>query len=285
MRRGGDGGSSASADDRRRAMWSRPPSPHPLIPSSPHPVVISGRRPVLEALRAGRPVRRLWLAEGLRAAPVLVEIAQLAEERGLAPLPATRQELDRRTDGANHQGVAAECAPRADVDLDELLAVAELRGEPALLVAVDRLEDPQNLGSLIRSAEAAGAHGLLLPRRRSAGMTAAVERASAGAAAHLPVAKVVNLSRALERLKAAGLWVAGLDEDGRTRYDRADLAVPLVLVVGGEGRGLSRLVAEHCDLLLSLPMAGQVASLNAAVAGAIVLFEAVRQRRADAARA
>jgi 23S rRNA (guanosine2251-2'-O)-methyltransferase len=240
--------------------------------------LVYGRRPVLEALRSGRSVRTLWLAEGMREAPVISTIVQAAQDMGIPTVGVPRRRLDELTDGAHHQGVVAEAAALATVELDDLLAAARRRREPPLLVALDRLEDPQNLGSLIRSAEAAGAHGLVLPAHRSAGLTPAVERASAGATEHLPVADVVNLTRALRELKSAGLWVIGLDAAAEQRHDQADLTVPLVLVVGGEGRGLSRLVAEQCDLLVRLPMAGRVASLNAAVAGAIVLYEAVRQR-------
>lgn len=229
-------------------------------------------------MRAGRRLRRVLVAEGTRAAPVLDEIVDLARGAGIAVIEAPRSELDALVAGAHHQGVVAEGAERETVDLEDLLTIAQARQEPPLLVVADHLEDPQNLGVLLRSAEAAGAHGLVLPERRSASVTPAVVRASAGAAEHLAVASVVNLTRALGQLQAAGLWVVGLDAEGKQRYDQADLTVPLAIVVGGEGRGLTRLVAERCDLLVRLPMAGQTASLNAAVAGAVVLFEAVRQR-------
>jgi 23S rRNA (guanosine2251-2'-O)-methyltransferase len=245
--------------------------------------LVYGRRPVLEALRAGRRVRRLLIAEGVRAAPVLTAIVDAARAAGAPVVEAPRRDLDALTDGAHHQGVVAECAARADVALDALLAGARARREPPLLVIADHLEDPQNLGSLIRSAEAAGAHGLVLPERRSVGLTPAVDRASAGAAEHLAVARVVNLSRAIRQLQDAGVWVVGLDAAAGQRYDQADLTAPVAIVVGGEGRGLTRLVAERCDLLVRLPMAGHTAALNAAVAGAIVLYEAVRQRHAGRA--
>lgn len=247
---------------------------------APHPphTLVYGRRPVMEALQGGRAVRQLWLVEGLKAAPVVAAIVRSAQEVGVPIHEAARQRLDELVDAAHHQGVVAEVAAFAPVELSDLLAVARQREETPLLVVADHLEDPQNLGALIRSAEAAGAHGLVLPDRRSAGITPAVVRASAGAAEHLRIASVINISRTLQEMQRAGLWIVGLDADGRVWYDQADLRVPLAVVVGGEGRGLTRLVAERCDLLVRLPMAGRTASLNAAVAGAIVLYEAVRQR-------
>jgi 23S rRNA (guanosine2251-2'-O)-methyltransferase len=223
-------------------------------------------------------VRQVWLADGVKTAPVVAAIILAAREAGASMHDATRQHLDDLVDAAHHQGVVAEMAEYAPVDLSDLLAVARQRQEAPLLVITDHLEDPQNLGSLMRSAEAAGAHGLVLPERRSAGITPTVVHASAGAAEHLLVASVVNLSRAFRELQRDGLWIVGLDAGAGLRYDQADLSVPLAVVVGGEGKGLTRLVAERCDLLVRLPMAGRIASLNAAVAGAIVLFEAVRQR-------
>jgi 23S rRNA (guanosine2251-2'-O)-methyltransferase len=234
----------------------------------------------MEALQGGREVRQLWLAEGNRTAPVIAAIVAAAQAAGIPVSEATRQRLDTMVEGAHHQGVIAEAAELATVALSDLLAVARQRQETPLLVVADHLEDPQNLGALMRSAEAAGAHGLVLPDRRSVGITPAVLRASAGAAEHLHVATVGNLSSAFQELQRAGLWIVGLDAAGKVRYDQADLRAPIALVVGGEGKGLTRLVAERCDLLVRLPMAGRTASLNAAVAGAIVLYEAVRQRGA-----
>lgn len=246
--------------------------------SAPSSAIVYGRRPVLEALRGGREVRRLWVAESPRPAPVVAAIIAAAQDAGLPISDSSRQRLDELAGGGHHQGVVAEVAEAAIVTPAEIVDLARQRRETPLLVIADHLEDPQNLGSLIRTAEAAGAHGLVLPERRSVGVTAAVVRASAGAAEHLAVASVVNLTRTLRNLKADGLWIIGLDAAAQQRYDQADLTVPLAIVVGSEGKGLSRLVAEHCDVLVRVPMAGQTASLNAAVAGAIVLYEAVRQR-------
>ncbi len=240
--------------------------------------LVYGRHPVLEALRAGRTIHRIWLAPGLPPSVELEEIRQTAAVHGISTTVVTRAELDNLTRGGNHQGVAAACAPRPPATVESLLDIAASRRQTPLLVAVDHLEDPQNLGSLLRTAEAAGVHGIILPQRRSVGITPTVVRVSAGAAEHLAIAHVVNLARTLEQLKQRGLWIAGLDADAPMRYDRADLTVPLAVVVGAEGKGISRLAASCCDLLVHIPMAGQVASLNAAVAAAIMLFETARQR-------
>jgi 23S rRNA (guanosine2251-2'-O)-methyltransferase len=241
-------------------------------------LVVYGRRPVIEALRGERAVLRLWMSESQHRTPVVDAIIGEAQQAGVPIGEASRQRLDELAGGGHHQGVVAEMAEVATVTLDDLLDVARQRQETPLLVVTDHLEDPQNLGSLIRSAEAAGAHGLVVPERRSVGVTPAVVRASAGATEHLAVASVVNLVRTLRDLKAAGLWIVGLDAAASQRYDLADLTVPLAIVVGSEGKGLSRLIAEQCDLRVRLPMAGRTASLNAAVAGAILLYETVRQR-------
>jgi 23S rRNA (guanosine2251-2'-O)-methyltransferase len=213
----------------------------------------------------------------------VAEVTGLASIRGIQVQRVPRTRLDSLAD--HHQGLIADAAPYAYADFDEL--VDSLREAPAerppLVLAVDAVQDPQNFGTLIRTAAAVGAAGVVLPERRAVGVTPAVGRASAGAIEHLPIARVVNLPRALEQLKQAGLWVAGLDMGGETVYDQADLQVPLVVVVGAEGAGLGRLVAQTCDLRLRLPMVGPIDSLNAAVAGSIVLYEALRQRRSGQA--
>ena len=237
-----------------------------------------GRQAVREALRAGRRrPYRLLLAEGVRKADIIAEIVALAEKAGCAVERVERRELDRL--GVKHQGVALEASPYPYVDLADILALAEERGEPPLLLVLDHLEDPRNVGALLRTAEAAGVHGAVLPKRRSAAITPAASDASAGAVEHLLVARVTNLARTLTELKRVRLWVAGLESLPEAQpYDTVDLSGPLALVVGSEGRGLSRLVRERCDWLLKLPMLGRVGSLNAAVAGSIVLYWAVRCR-------
>ena len=252
--------------------------------------VLVGRRPVLEALRAGRPLVRILVAEAPAdggasgrgdGSPTgsLKAILGAARDRGVPVERVARVALDRLAAGVPHQGVAALPAASAYAPAGSVLEHALAAGEPAFLLVIDGVEDPRNLGSLLRSAEAAGVHGAVLPERRAAGLTTVAVKASAGAVAHLPVERVTNVSRYLADLKEAGLWIAAADPDGdRDVYD-VDLTGPIALVVGGEGSGIHRLVREQCDLAVRLPMRGQVQSLNASVAGALLLYEVVRQRR------
>ncbi|MEO8084330.1 MAG: 23S rRNA (guanosine(2251)-2'-O)-methyltransferase RlmB [Ardenticatenales bacterium] len=242
--------------------------------------VIYGRHPVLEALRAGEALAEVVIAEGAHG-DIVGQIARLARERNVTVRHAPRPALDRLARGTVHQGVAARVAASSYVDVAEILAVAIRRGEAPFVVVLDQIQDVHNLGALIRTAEAAGAHGLILADRFAVGITAAVRKASGGAVAHLAVART-DLAEALDTLKAAGLRIVGLAMDGETDWATADLTGPLALVVGSEGRGMRAAVARRCDLAVRLPMRGRVASLNAAVAGAIVVYEAVRQRGADA---
>ena len=239
---------------------------------------VYGRQAVRETLRARRRrATRLLLAEGARETGIVAEIVALSRQAGCALQRVERRELDRL--GVKHQGVVLEASPYPYVDLAAILALAEQRGEPPLLLVLDHLEDPRNVGALLRTAEAAGVHGAVLPKRRSAAITPAASDASAGAVEHLLVARVTNLARTLTELKQAGLWVAGLESlPEALPYEAVDLSGPLALVVGSEGRGLSRLVRERCDWLLKLPLRGRVGSLNAAVAGSIVLYWVVRCR-------
>jgi len=240
-----------------------------------------GRQPVLEALRSGQPLNRVWIMKGTEDGPVR-EIRKLAREAGVPVQDIARTRLEMMAGGINHQGVAASVAPRRYLELDDLLQPAVGEGEYPLLVALDGLEDPQNLGGILRTVEAAGGQGVIITRRRSVQVTEAVARVSAGASDLVPVARVSNLAQSLRRLKQEGYWVLGLSPEGAERYDQIDYQRPLVLVVGGEGKGLSHLIREMCDELVSLPMRGRIASLNAAVATAIVMYEAIRQRRSPA---
>ena len=240
---------------------------------------VYGRWPVLEALRAGH-VERVYVAREVRAAPVLREIHEAARLANVPVQTLPRTELDRLLANRNHQGVAAAYRPHPYATLDEIVASAAAAPEPGLVLALDGVQDPGNVGSLLRSAEAAGVHGVVVPRHRAAGVTPTVVRASAGAAEHLAIAQETNLTRTLEWFKRAGYWIVGLDQGAALRYDQLDADRPLVIVVGGEGKGLTRLVREHCDQTIRVPMRGHVSSLNAAVAGAIVLFEVRRQRDA-----
>jgi len=238
-----------------------------------------GRNAVYESLRAGRrKPYKVMLAEGIRQTDVIGQIVSLAGRAGVPVQRVTRLDLERLGE-VHHQGVALETSGYPYVTLDEILETAHSRGEPPLLLLLDLLQDPQNVGSLLRTAEAVGAHGVVLQQRRAVGITPAVVNASAGAVEHMLVAQETNLVNVIERLKASDVWVAGLENRPDAQvYCEADLRGPLALVVGSEGEGLRRLVRERCDFLLLLPMLGQVASLNAAVAGSIVLYEALRQR-------
>ncbi|AJQ91481.1 23S rRNA (guanosine(2251)-2'-O)-methyltransferase RlmB [Propionibacterium freudenreichii] len=241
---------------------------------------VVGRNPVLEALQANLPVRRAYVAEGSEHDDRLREIFKYAAEHSLSLLQVPRQELDKLTDGAVHQGVALQLPPYEYADIDEVATKALGRDDNhGLLVACDGITDPHNLGAIIRSAAAFGADGVIIPERRSASLTASAWKASAGAAARLRVAKVTNLNRGLERLAKAGFVVAGLAGEADT--DIAGIPGvngPLVLVVGSEGAGLSRMVREHCDVLVSIPITSEVESLNASVATAIALYEVSRAR-------
>lgn len=245
------------------------------------PEVIAGRNPVVEALRAGVPGTTLYVALNIDADDRVTEAVRLAADRGISILEVPRDELDRKTNRAVHQGLGLGVPPFEYAHPDDLLAAARDSGEPPLLVALDGVTDPRNLGAVVRSAAAFGANGVLLPGRRSAGVTAVAWRTSAGTAAKLPIAVATNLTRQLKEWAAEGLMIAGLDADGSVDIDGLDLAAdPLVVVVGSEGRGLSRLVRETCDVTVSIPMAAGVESLNASVAAAVLLAEVARRRRA-----
>lgn len=247
--------------------------------SSTHEMV-AGRNSVLEALRADIPATSLYLASRLEQDDRTKEILQIAVERNVNLLEVTRTELDRLTDGAIHQGVALQVPPYEYADLDDLLDAAAASGRAPLIVALDQITDPRNLGAVLRSAAAFGVHGVLVPERRAAQMTAAAWKVSAGAAARLPVARVTNLVRALEEARKAGCFVVGLDAGGETKIDALPFATdPLVLVVGSEGKGLARLVRETCDAITSIEIDSATESLNAGVAAGIALYEVARTRR------
>ncbi len=227
---------------------------------------LAGIHPVREALRAGRPLDRLLVAKGL-GGPRIQELIALCRERGITVRFETREHLDRAAGGAVHQGVVAVGSAERYASLEDTMAARGLH------VVLDGVEDPHNLGAIVRTAHAAGAAAVVIPERRAAGLTETVAKASAGAVAYLPAVRVANISRTLEELKGAGYWIYGLDERGKDRYDRIDYATPTALVLGGEGKGLHQNVARHCDFLVSIPMAGGVASLNVSVAAGVVLFE------------
>ena len=242
--------------------------------------ILYGRQPVRETLRARRrEVFKLLLAQGIKPAGVVHEILALAEQAGIPVQTVNRRELDKLGGEVNHQGLAAEVSSYPYVDLAAPLEAAREAGKPPLLVLLDHLQDPQNLGSILRTVEAVGAHGVVIPTRRAAAVTPAAVRASAGAAEHVLVTQVTNLVRAMEWLKDNGIWIVGLETLPEIPlHSQQDLRGPLGLVIGHEGEGLTRLARETCDFLIRLPMHGQVQSLNAATAGAVALYEALRQR-------
>ena len=245
--------------------------------NSPADGIIEGRNAVIEALRAGTAMDKVYIAKGETDA-TLGHIASTARGKGIVVVEADRRKLDTMSVTRSHQGVIAVAAVREYASVSDILQSARDKGETPLVVVCDELSDPHNLGAVIRTAEAAGAHGVIIPKRRSAGLTAIVAKTSAGAVSYLPVARVANLTALLRELKEEGLWVFGTAADGSTSLYQADLKGPAAIVIGSEGDGMSRLVREQCDFLVSIPMRGQVNSLNASAAAAVVLYEAVRQR-------
>ncbi len=239
-------------------------------------MIIYGINPVIEALRAGR-VKEVRVREG--AGGRVREVLSMAGERGVRVRRVAADTLDRDAQRGVHQGVIAVVEDVAEYSVDDLVRAAV---GPALLVVLDGIEDPHNLGAILRTADAAGVHGVVIQNRRSAALGGAASKASAGAVSHVRIAEVVNIARALEELKEAGVWTVGLAEEGTTPYDTIDFTVPIAVVVGAEGTGMRRLVRERCDFLASIPMLGHVSSLNVSVATGVTLYEAVRQRRAAA---
>jgi 23S rRNA (guanosine2251-2'-O)-methyltransferase len=240
-------------------------------------IVISGRNPVIEALRAGTPLDRIVIQAGTTGQPV-EDIRFLAGERGVRVIEADKERFLELGGGTSAQGVVAFAQPRSAATLEAIMLLSRERGERGFVLLLDEIEDPQNLGALIRTAECAGVHGVVIPRHRAVHVTAAVAKASAGATEHVMVVEVINLVTTIERLKEEGYWVVGLDGGGDRPYTALDYATPIALVVGNEGKGLRRLVRERCDFLVKIPLRGRIASLNASVAGALVMYEVVRKR-------
>lgn len=239
--------------------------------------LIVGRNAVSEALKAQRSINKVMIAKGATEGSIK-EIIGLVKSAGIPLQEVERNYLDKLTEGQKHQGVAAMVAAKEYVELEDIIAIAKQRGEDPFVLVLDGVEDPHNLGSLLRSAEVAGVHGVVIPKRRAVGVNATVAKSSAGAIEHMAVARVANITQAIEKLKALGCWVAASDMDGQELWE-ATLTGPIAIVVGGEGKGVSRLVRQNCDFVVKIPMKGKISSLNASVAGAILLFEVVRQRK------
>lgn len=242
--------------------------------------VIVGRNPVTEALKSGREIDKLLVSatEGS-----MIKILAQAKEKGIPVMRLEKAALDRLAQGQAHQGVAAYVSPYAYSELEDIFALAEARGEDPLILILDNLEDPHNLGAIMRSAECAGAHGIIIPKRRACGLTEVVAKASAGAIEYMPCVKVTNIAQTIDELKARGLWIAACDMGGQNYYE-AELTGKLAVVIGSEGFGISKLVKEQCDFVVSMPMVGRITSLNASNAAAVLVYEVRRQRDLRAAR-
>ena len=238
--------------------------------------LVAGRNALRELLLSGRDIDKVFVARGERDGSITTLVAQVIERR-IPLVEADRRKLDAMCGHRHHQGIVAFAAARSYATIDDMLALASSKGEKPFLVIADSIEDPHNLGAIIRSAECAGAHGLIIPKRRAVGLTDVVAKASAGALEHLPIAKAVNLSDVIRDLKERGLWVYAADMDG-TSYESVDFSSGVALVLGNEGSGISRLVSENCDFTVSIPMYGQINSMNVSAAAAVLLCEIARQR-------
>lgn len=238
--------------------------------------MIAGKNPVLEALRAGREINKVWIADGVKKTGV-EELIELAKEQGVLVQFVPKQKVDKLAE--NHQGIVASVAAYNYAELDDLFHAAKAKNEDPFFIILDELEDPHNLGSIMRTADAIGAHGIIIPKRRAVGLTAVVAKASTGAIEHVPVVRVTNLAQTVEELKERGVWIAGTDAKGSADYRKMDATLPLALIIGSEGKGMSRLLKDKCDFLYHLPMVGHVTSLNASVAAALLMYEVYRKRQ------
>lgn len=245
-----------------------------------HKDKLFGINPVTEALKAGRNVQRLLIAEQRKTDRDVHAIVKLAKERGIEVRFANREALTREAPNGLHQGVIAVVAAASYSTLDAILQIPAQRGQSPLFLILDGIEDPRNLGAILRTAEAAGVHGVIIPERRAAGLTDTVAKTAAGALEYVPVVKVVNIVNTIEELKKNGIWVAGAEAGGDRVYWDADFAQPIALVLGGEDKGVRRLVRDHCDFIVSMPLMGQINSLNVSVATGVLLYEVLRQRKA-----
>jgi 23S rRNA (guanosine2251-2'-O)-methyltransferase len=239
--------------------------------------ILEGRNPVLEALRSGRSINKIFVAKGEKEGSIN-QIIAIARDNKIVVQDVERSKLDGMSETHVHQGVIAFVSAKEYVSVEDILNAAEESGQPPMVIVLDEIADPHNLGSILRSANAAGAHGIIIPKRRAVGLTATVSKASAGAIEYLPVARVTNIAQTLKLLKEKGLWVVGTDSNGEMPYFDYDYKGAVAIVVGSEGAGIRRLVREECDTIVSIPMRGQINSLNASVAAAVVMFEASKQR-------
>ncbi|SHE14362.1 spoU rRNA methylase family protein [Chlamydia abortus] len=238
---------------------------------------IAGKHSVLEAIRSGRTIHKIWIADNAQkhyVHPIMAE----AKANGILVQTAARRKLDQLVPNVQNQGVVAQIAAYDYASVDDILDLAARKGQAPLIVILDEIEDPHNLGAILRTADCTGVHGIIIPKRRAVGLTATVSKISAGAVEYVPVAKVTNLVQTIEELKERGVWVAGADGSAEQTVFEADLTMPLAIVIGNESKGIGRLVREHCDFLIKLPMLGSISSLNASVAASVLMYEALRQR-------
>jgi len=240
--------------------------------------IIEGRNPVIEALKSGRPMNKILLARNIGLHSAVAEILNLAKSRRIPVEYVERRFIDRVTATSSHQGVVAYASIKEYVNLEDLLIISREKNEPPLYCILDGIEDPQNLGAILRTAEASGIHGVIIRSRRAVGLTAAVAKASAGAVEYVPVARASNISQAMVSLKRSSVWVVGIDPTGQINYSQVDFRLPTAIVIGSEGKGLSDLVKKRCDSLAYIPMRGKITSLNASIAAALVMYEALKQR-------
>lgn len=272
--RGGRGQGRGAKEQRqvKRLPRDKGPADVPELPDD----LVAGRNAVMEMLKGSRSVNRLLVANGSSEGSMR-EIIALAKEKGINIQFYDRSKLDAMAPGIRHQGVLAQVPPVQYAELEDILQIARDRNEPPFIVLLDELEDPHNLGAILRTADAAGVHGVLIPKHRSCPLSATVAKTSAGAVEHVPVARIGNMVQTIKKLKKEGLWVAAADMDGTDYYD-TDLTGSLLLVIGSEGQGVGRLIKEQCDFVVRIPMVGKINSLNASVAGSILMYEAMKQR-------
>ncbi|MEW9123860.1 MAG: 23S rRNA (guanosine(2251)-2'-O)-methyltransferase RlmB [Thermotaleaceae bacterium] len=238
---------------------------------------IEGRNPVLEAIKAEREIDKILIAKGAEQGSIQ-KIIGMAKDRGIPIQYVERQKLDQMAESHSHQGILAMVAAYDYVEVDEILKKAQKKGEPPFLVILDEITDPHNLGAILRTANAAGVHGIIIPKRRAVGLTAVVAKTSAGAIEYVSVAKVSNLARTIDGLKEKGLWIVGADMDGEKTYYEQDMTGNVVLVIGSEGQGIGRLIKEKCDFIVRIPMKGEMSSLNASIAASLLMYEVMRQK-------
>lgn len=239
---------------------------------------IAGKHSVLEAFKSGRTIHKIWIADNAQkhqVHPIVVE----AKANGIVVQYTDRRKLDQMVEGVQNQGVVAQIAAYDYASVEDILAKAASKGEVPFLLILDEIEDPHNLGAILRTAECTGLHGIIIPKRRSVGLTATVSKISVGAIEYVPVAKVTNLAQTIEKLKERGIWIAGADGSAVQTVYETDLTIPMAVVIGNEAKGMGRLIREHCDFLVKLPMVGSINSLNASVAASVILYEGLRQRR------